>query len=94
MMHAWFVYLGDPSPWLVCRILHYPTWYVAAAAHKRQADMFPVDVRMSQAELSERKTFLSDSKQVLLDASDALDGQQTKNKMAQDDRSVGRSVQP
>ncbi|CAM9099750.1 unnamed protein product [Ectocarpus sp. 6 AP-2014] len=42
---------------------------------------------IDNAELSERKTFLSDSKQVLLRASDALDGQQTKEKMAQDDRS-------
>ncbi|CAN0123853.1 unnamed protein product [Ectocarpus sp. 12 AP-2014] len=44
-------------------------------------------VHIDNAELSERKTFLSDSKQVLLRASDALDGQQTNEKMAQDDRS-------
>lgn len=47
-----------------------------------------------QAELSERKTFLSDSKQVLLRASDALNGQQTKQKMAQDDRSVSHTMNP
>ncbi|CAM9495572.1 unnamed protein product, partial [Hapterophycus canaliculatus] len=44
-------------------------------------------VHIDDAELLERKTFLSDSKQVLLSASDALDGQHTKDKIAQDNRS-------
>lgn len=42
-----------------------------------------------QVELTERKTFLSESKKVLLWASDALDGPQTRDKLHHDDRAVG-----
>lgn len=42
---------------------------------------------IDDTELLERKSFLSDSKQVLLGATDALDGPKTRDKMAQDDRS-------
>ena len=45
-------------------------------------------IKTMQTELLERKAFLSESKGVLLGATDALDGQKTRNKMAQDDRSV------
>eukprot|EP00904_Undaria_pinnatifida_P006615 jgi/Undpi1/3083/HiC_scaffold_15.g06457.m1 len=41
---------------------------------------------IDNAELLERKAFLSDSKQVLLGATDSLDGQKTRDKMAKDDR--------
>lgn len=47
---------------------------------------------LPQAELLERKAFLSDSKQVLLGATDSLDGQKTRDKMAKDDRLVSYSV--
>lgn len=42
-----------------------------------------------QAELLERKAFLSDAKQTLLGARDALDGRPTRDKMAHDERTVG-----
>lgn len=41
-----------------------------------------------QAELLERKAFLSESKQALLDARDSLDGRQTRGKLAHDEQSV------
>ena len=41
-----------------------------------------------KVELAERKTFLSESKQVLLGATNALEGRQTRDKMALDDRAV------
>ncbi|CAM9297695.1 unnamed protein product [Ascophyllum nodosum] len=41
---------------------------------------------IDNVELAERKTFLSESKQVLLGATNALEGRQTRDKMALDDR--------
>lgn len=44
-------------------------------------------LHIDHAELLERKTFLSESKQVLLDARDSLDGRQTWQKLADDEQS-------
>lgn len=41
-----------------------------------------------QAELLERKTFLSDAKEALLGARNSLDGRTTKDKMSRDERTV------
>lgn len=65
---------------------------ICASVFRWSNESTRVRLWVTQAELSERKAFLSDSKEVLLGASDALDGKRTRDKMAYDDRAVGANV--